>query len=140
MVQDNSDYCIFDPTIVIIKAQVSLFFTNSPPPLFLIVDPPTVMLNIDQHDRNQIRFTKNVTFICNVTSNPNSTINWKKGSTDVTKCSKCEVTTERNYGVLSIYNLTRDDTANYTCLAKNTHGNDSDTKELIVLCKYENAH
>ena len=80
-------------------------------------------------------------FICRFVANPQSTIQWYKNNRLVTDIQYNTIILSTNASLtlssstLTFLNTGINDKANYTCTAKNTIGEASQTKYLNVLCK-----
>ena len=99
---------------------------------FKIADKP----EITSHPKNvDIKEGGNVTFSCNSTANPLPTTSWTKDESPITKNLRISFSVVNK--VLTITNVTRNDSGKYRCVANNKLGNDtSEAAELNVKCEF----
>ncbi|XP_028413412.1 immunoglobulin superfamily DCC subclass member 3-like [Dendronephthya gigantea] len=110
-------------------------------------DAPNVILS--PTPSQEIPYKKTAIFTCIFDGNPAPNISWSfannplpnsaniqlpnSTNTSLTNYAKHVIYTNGNKSILLVRNLTSNDSGNYTCLAKNSVGNDSKTSQLIVL-------
>ena len=76
----------------------------------------------------------NVTLSCNATRNPVPTISWTRDGSPVDTSGRISFTADKKQ--LTITNVSRTDSGEYRCVARNRVGNDtSNAADLVVQCK-----
>ena len=99
--------------------------------LYLSTDKP----EIATHPHNiRTREGQNVTIYCNATGNPVRTISWYKNEYPISNGFR--IILSPGYEQLTIRNVNRIDSGNYTCRGNNSVGADtSDASTINVQCK-----
>ena len=89
--------------------------------------------------RPQVKTTTegdNVTLSCNTTGNPVPTISWTVNGSPVDTRDNPRISFSEGKQQLIITNVSRTDSGEYRCVARNSLGNDtSNTTSLYVQCK-----
>ena len=76
---------------------------------------------------------ENITLSCNATGNPEPSISWIKDGFPIN--SNFRITFSQDNKRLRITNISRTDSGEYQCMARNRVGNDTSNSKVNVLCK-----
>ena len=76
---------------------------------------------------------ENITLSCNATGNPEPSISWFKDGFPIN--SNFRITFSQDNKRLRITNISRTDSGEYQCMARNRVGNDTSNSKVNVLCK-----
>ena len=74
-----------------------------------------------------------ITLSCNATGNPEPSISWVKDGSPIN--SKSRIGLSKDNKRLTITNISRTDSGEYQCVARNRVGNDTSNSRVVVLCK-----
>ena len=76
---------------------------------------------------------ENITLSCNATGNPEPSISWVKDGFPMNRNSRINFSQDNK--LLTITNISRTDSGDYRCVARNRVGNDTSNSKVNVLCK-----
>ena len=76
---------------------------------------------------------ENITLSCNATGNPEPSISWVKNGFPINSNSRISFSQDNKQ--LTITNISRTDSGEYQCAARNRVGNDTSNSTVNVLCK-----
>ena len=100
----------------------------------IVTDQPEITV----HPRSVTKTEgENVTLSCNATANPVPTILWTRDGSPVdTSGNSTRISFSADTNQLTITNVSRTDSGEYRCVAKNSLGNDtSNVAKLDIQCK-----
>lgn len=107
----------------------SVQFKESPP-FFGFPEPPRFIKKLDssrlvkQHDSTK--------YECKIGGSPEIKVTWYKGETEIHPSEKYRMSFVDSVAVIEMYNLSTEDSGDYTCEAQNLAGSASTTTSLKV--------
>ena len=98
----------------------------------MIVDQPKITVQPQAKTKTE---GDNLTLSCNTTGNPIAKISWTRNGTAVNSSGRISFSADNKQ--LTIMNVSRTDSGEYRCVARNSLGNaTSNVATLNVQCKY----
>ena len=104
--------------------------------IFIIVDTPEITVQPQVKTRTE---GDNLTLSCNATANPVPTISWTRDGSPVDINDNERMGFSAKKTQLSITNVSRTDSGEYRCVARNSLGNDtSNPAKVDIQCNFLN--